>query len=161
MIISANTRHSLHTICIGTFSGNYIMQHFIDLGTIWIRTIYQDRGGKPQLLIRTAGYPTETWRNNDAMITSSVHPNDVGDVVWTWWRRYYCVVCPLGRYSRVMNMWSTTDNYKHNFETHWFIASLRHQLKTFCVTRPLCGEFTGDGWIPLTKASDAELWCFF
>ena len=25
---------------------------------------------------------------------------------------------------------------------------------------PLCGEFTGYRWIPLTKASDAELWCF-
>ena len=25
---------------------------------------------------------------------------------------------------------------------------------------PLCGEFTGHRWIPRTKASDAELWCF-
>ena len=30
----------------------------------------------------------------------------------------------------------------------------------FRVTGPLCGEFTGDRWIPRTKASDAELWCF-
>ena len=30
----------------------------------------------------------------------------------------------------------------------------------FCVTDPLCGEFTGHKWFPLTKASDAELWCF-
>ena len=29
----------------------------------------------------------------------------------------------------------------------------------FRVTGPLCGEFTGDRWIPLTNASDAELWC--
>ena len=28
------------------------------------------------------------------------------------------------------------------------------------VTGPLCAEFTGHRWIPLTKASDAELWCF-
>ena len=28
------------------------------------------------------------------------------------------------------------------------------------VTGPLCVEFTGHRWIPLTKASDAELWCF-
>ena len=28
------------------------------------------------------------------------------------------------------------------------------------VTGPLCGEFTGQQWIPRTKASDAELWCF-
>ena len=26
---------------------------------------------------------------------------------------------------------------------------------------PLCREFTGDRWISRTKASDAELWCFF
>ena len=30
----------------------------------------------------------------------------------------------------------------------------------FRVTGHLCGEFPGDRWIPLTKASDAELWCF-
>ena len=31
----------------------------------------------------------------------------------------------------------------------------------FRVTGLLCGEFTGHRWIPRTKASDAELWCFF
>ena len=31
----------------------------------------------------------------------------------------------------------------------------------FRVTGHLCGEFTGLWWIPRTKASDAELWCFF
>ena len=30
----------------------------------------------------------------------------------------------------------------------------------FRATGPLWGEFTGHRWIPLTKASDAELWCF-
>ena len=30
----------------------------------------------------------------------------------------------------------------------------------FRVTGHLCGEFTGHQWIPLTKTSDAELWCF-
>ena len=32
--------------------------------------------------------------------------------------------------------------------------------KHFCVTGPLWGETTGHRWIPLTKASDAELWYF-
>ena len=37
----------------------------------------------------------------------------------------------------------------------------RHQMETFFrVTVHLCGEFTGPRWIPSTKASDAELWCF-
>ena len=30
----------------------------------------------------------------------------------------------------------------------------------FHFTGPLCEEYTGHRWIPLTKASDAELWCF-
>ena len=30
----------------------------------------------------------------------------------------------------------------------------------FRVTGHLCGEFTRDQWIPRTKASDTELWCF-
>ena len=30
----------------------------------------------------------------------------------------------------------------------------------FNVTGPLCGEFTGHRWTPLTMASGAELWCF-
>ena len=30
----------------------------------------------------------------------------------------------------------------------------------FCVTSPLCEEFTGHRRIPLKKPSDAELWCF-
>ena len=30
----------------------------------------------------------------------------------------------------------------------------------FRVTGPLCREFTGHRWFPLTKSSDAELWCF-
>ena len=30
----------------------------------------------------------------------------------------------------------------------------------FCFTGPLCGEFTGHRWIPLTKTCDTELWCF-
>ena len=31
---------------------------------------------------------------------------------------------------------------------------------SFRVTGPLCREFIGDQWIPLTKVSDTELWCF-
>ena len=30
----------------------------------------------------------------------------------------------------------------------------------FRVAGPLCEEFTGAQWIPLTKASDSELWYF-
>ena len=45
----------------------------------------------------------------------------------------------------------------------WQLHSMggqRHNDDIFRVTGPLCGEFTGHRWIPLTKTSDAELWCF-
>ena len=45
---------------------------------------------------------------------------------------------------------------------HWLIPPMMTSSKgnIFCVTDPLWGEFTGHRWIPLTKASGAELWCF-
>ena len=47
----------------------------------------------------------------------------------------------------------------------WRISWWRHQMEIFSdlifrLIDPLCGEFTGHRWIPRTKASDAELWCF-
>ena len=44
---------------------------------------------------------------------------------------------------------------------HLLLSWWRHQVETFSALLALCGEFTGHRWIPLTKASDAELWCFF
>ena len=45
---------------------------------------------------------------------------------------------------------------------HWFHPKrLDDVIKTFSrVTGHLGGEFIGHRWIPLTKTSDAELWCF-
>ena len=45
---------------------------------------------------------------------------------------------------------------RSTFTNHDDVIKWKH----FCVTGLLCGEFTGDRWIPHTKASDAELWCF-
>ena len=41
----------------------------------------------------------------------------------------------------------------------WFMMTSSNG-DIFGVIGLLCGEFTGPRWIPLTKASDAELWCF-
>ena len=53
-------------------------------------------------------------------------------------------------------------------EVHWVSGSLQTNCfmmtssngNIFRVTGHLCGEFTGPRWIPHTKASHAELWCF-
>ena len=41
----------------------------------------------------------------------------------------------------------------------WFMMRSSYG-NIFRVTGPLCREFTGHRWIPPTKVSDAELWCF-
>ena len=42
----------------------------------------------------------------------------------------------------------------------WINMMMSSNGDIFRVTGPLCGEFTGHRWIPRTKASDTELWCF-
>ena len=39
------------------------------------------------------------------------------------------------------------------------IMMMSSNRNIFRITGPLCGEFTSYQWIPLTKNSDAELWC--
>ena len=49
--------------------------------------------------------------------------------------------------------------FAHNIVHIFMMTSSNGNI--FRVTGHLCGEFTGPRWIPRTKASDAELWCFF
>ena len=57
-------------------------------------------------------------------------------------------------------VWNIESIAYHKVEYH--PSRWRHQMETFSVrvTDPLCEQFTGYRWIHLTKASDAELWCF-
>ena len=66
---------------------------------------------------------------------------------WFWsndgmsWHAYYCVSRLFDVTVALCIMTSSTGNIFH-------------------ITGPLWGESTGHWWIPLTKASDMELWCF-
>ena len=73
------------------------------------------------------------------------------------------------------------DEYSKNYDAIWLFLTLlkndmwlmnmpmiltcilswwRHQMENISrVTGPLWGEFIGHRWIPLTNASDTELWC--
>ena len=62
--------------------------------------------------------------------------------------------------------WCTYAPYSH-LGLGLIVTICQHQAmmtssngNIFRVTGHLCGKFTGHRWIPLTKASDAELWCF-
>ena len=49
----------------------------------------------------------------------------------------------------------------NTFRAVWFRNMMTSSNgNIFRVTSPLCVEFIGHRWIPRTKASDAELWCF-
>ena len=50
--------------------------------------------------------------------------------------------------------------YNPEFRDYEFMMTLSNG-NIFLITGHLCGEFTGrDRWIPRTKASDVEFWCF-
>ena len=68
-----------------------------------------------------------------------------------WWLLFFQPVT-MGYLHRRMS----TNCHCHLQLNHDDVIKWKH----FRVTGPLCGEFTGHRWIPGTKASDAELWCF-
>ena len=51
-------------------------------------------------------------------------------------------------------------NERYSVTRHWQFMMTSSNGNIFHVTGLLCGEFTGPRWIPRTKASVAELWCF-
>ena len=96
--------------------------------------------------------------------------------VFIWWRHH--VICK----STPCAIWSKgcTQDFRDKSLAYYFIRWKQH-VYSYCfvtsgtnwndhddvingnifrVTGHLCGEFTGDRWIPRTKASDAELWRF-
>ena len=60
-----------------------------------------------------------------------------------------------------MTLWKTPcPNMNCRADTKPVCMMTSSNGNIFRVTGPLRGEFTGHRWIPLTKVSDAELWCF-
>ena len=63
------------------------------------------------------------------------------------------------RYDVTVMLMKTGHGKAFCISGHFMMTSSNGNI--FRVTGHLCGEFTGLRWIPRTKASDAELWCFF
>ena len=76
-------------------------------------------------------------------------------------RRHYCI-------RRFTCKWMIIAYMMRNYQTWYYISFFDWPLinmtssngNIFRVTGPLWGESTGHRWIPLTKADDAQLWCF-
>ena len=99
---------------------------------------------------------------------------------------YICLICVCAEYKKRQNLWirrvkscyigilspcmvflrrRTSSHMTHHW--HWLAAEniisfmmTSSNGNIIRVTGLLCGEFTGHRWMPLTKASDEELWCF-
>ena len=88
---------------------------------------------------------------------------------WQTWRLYVNVSkIPLSFQNKeLIQAQEAVCDFQSSLETtmtssHAFFSTMTSSNgNIFRVTGPLCGEFIGHRWIPLTKASDAELWCFF
>ena len=92
---------------------------------------------------------------------------------WWWWWWWWCC-CSWCQFAVIYQGWYGTaivipamvarwhaplDCYTSTHVCYLCMVTLSNG-NIFRVTGPLCGEFTGHRLIPLTKASDAELWCF-
>ena len=69
---------------------------------------------------------------------------------------------PVARSSEDCSGTSTRKpSNEHPIQSHYYSRMMTSSNENiFRVTGHLCGEFNGHWWIPRTKASDAELWCF-
>ena len=92
--------------------------------------------------------------------------------IWSHWSRWFtkvvCTVTALSSHGnacvynarRCVSSGQGTHPCHYDYHVMLFIMMKSSNGNIFRVTGPLCGEFPGHRWIPLTKASDAELWCF-
>ena len=146
---------------------------------IWQMSSFSDAKRHHQL--QTTSQPrfavTMSWRQSLCHGNSSVPVTR--NVVINFKRHYSIVLTEQWRYHIVMclllpSVLSLKELMCHRFHmrvrdlqiscsdlTRWVYMMTSPNGNILRITGPLwCGEFTGEWWIPLTKASDAELWYF-
>ena len=110
---------------------------------------YADRADRAPL----AGYPRINLSQYGIIVIKLFSGNMAHFIQWDY-RQPAVTHC---------DKWCKLDNRKHRkyaptASCHYMMTSSNGNI--FRATGHLCGEFTGHQWIPCTKASDAELWCF-
>ena len=97
-------------------------------------------------LQKTGPVTSNIWHSNDTMMPGNEYSIQ---------SPLSFVICCRDYYSRIkMNITASPPYTVHRY----MMTSSNGNI--FPVTDPLRGEFTGDRWIPRTKARDAELWYF-
>ena len=74
------------------------------------------------------------------------------------WIQFHDGIMAWTQIFRISGSWWWEFSSHQWFPSPWW----RHQIETFSALLALCAgnSLTGHRWIPLTKASDADLWCF-
>ena len=71
-----------------------------------------------------------------------------------------CLTKAIWRCRKPFTQWQRS--FQRKLRSHWLkFLRQRHVAVVWQGLAPLRGEFTGHRWMPHTKASDTELWCFF
>ena len=120
---------------------------------------------KSWILLATGWYsPTLRMHNMNYFSTIYYGPRE-DKQKWSEWHQsltssgdyYFRLSCPChGNHPQARVLVTRLNMFSVMLHAWW-----RHQMENiFRVTGHLCGEFTGHRWIPCTKASDAEFWCF-
>ena len=106
------------------------------------------------------------WTNNRKIqiSTQNLSPISMAQqlLIFMWNKHGIMYVC-LCIYSTYMSSGHCMQEFTWTCPLAWrfentTMTSLNENI--FRATGPLWGESIGHQWIPLTKASDAELWCF-
>ena len=75
-------------------------------------------------------------------------------------RRHYVIRTNVDSIHQHLHTASGQSELVYQPAYKWLMMMTSSNGNIVRVTGHLCGEFTGHRWIPRTKASDAELWCF-
>ena len=113
------------------------------------------------------------WDNITRRMTSPLWRVTSGDQsninmrgLFTWHNHVYYKKYEAMMFAKVVkcvlalsNSVAVVDIYQKHLQTAAIMMTSSNG-NIFRVTGHLCGEFIGPRWIPCTKASDVELWCF-
>ena len=91
-------------------------------------------------------------------------------IIWAGWRIHICAtnyhyISNISR-TKPQNLTFLVSSCSCFCPIHWSqVLSRKWKVPSngniFCVTGPLCGQFTGHRWIPLTKVSETEFFYVF
>ena len=109
----------------------------------------------------------DKWKNHSEndYLWLHIHARNSHELCWNTWHHWVDFLSLLLKQTYRIFLTHIVMLQCGQDITHWLKHIFSHKMTSpngniFGVTGLLCGEFTDHRWIPLTKASNAEFWCF-